>query len=181
MLPTKKVVSLSLALFSFTFLNAQIEVAHLAFKGFSATGFGGFLNVAVPVTEGNSITAEAGFYSFKKDDDLTVIVPFLLGYRYTLNGSGTGLYIEPTAGYTIGGSDIQKTNQFNSPIVVDGKFAEQKVVGVTSGIGTGYIFPGSLAFNIGMRYQHVFVSKDPALNLFSLRISHSFSFGRRDD
>lgn len=181
MLSGKKVISLSFALFFFTFLHAQIEVAHLTFKGFSATGFGGFLNVAVPVTEGNSITAEAGFYSFKKDEDLTVLIPFLLGYRYTLNGSGAGLYIEPTAGYTIGGTDRTKTDAVNSPIMVDGKYVEQKVAGVTTGIGTGYIFPGSLAFNIGLRYQHVFVSKDPALNLFSLRVSHSFSFRRRED
>lgn len=155
-------------------------MAHLTFKGFSTTGFGGFLNVAIPITEGNSITTEAGFYSFRKDDDLTVLVPFLLGYRYTLNGSGTGFYMEPTAGYTIGGTDRQKTDQFNSPIIVDGKYAEQKVAGVTTGAGTGYIFPGRVAFNIGLRYQHVFVSKDPGLNLFSLRISHTISLRRRD-
>lgn len=177
----RKLVLVAFSLFSFTFLNAQIEVAHITSKGFSATGFGGFLNIAVPVTEGNSITAEAGFYSFRQDDDHVALVPFLLGYRYTLNGSGTGLYIEPSAGYTIGGTDIQKTDQLNSPILINGKWAEQTAEGVTAGLGTGYIFPGKLAFNLGLRYQHVFVSKDPTLNIFSLRLSHSFSLRRREE
>ena len=181
MLLIKKTVLLSFALFLFTFLNAQIEVAHLASKGFSSTGFGGFLNIGIPVTEGNSVTAEAGVYSFKQDDEQTILVPLLLGYRYTLNGSGAGFYIEPTAGYTIGGSDRQKMNEVNSPIIVDGKYVNQNVSGVTTGIGTGYIFPGRIAFNLGLRYQHVFVSKDPGLNLFSFRISHTISFRRRED
>lgn len=169
------------SLFFCNFLKAQIEVAHLTSKGFSATGFGGFLNLAVPVTEGNSITAEAGVYTFSHDDDHLVLIPFLLGYRHTLDGSGAGIYIEPMAGYSIGATDIQKATETGSPIVIDGKYAEQKAAGVTAGIGTGYIFPGRLAFNIGLRYQHIFVSKDPTLNLFSLRLSHSFSFGRREE
>jgi len=181
MLLRKKVVVLSFALLFFSFLHAQIEVAHLASKGISSTGLGGFLNVAIPVTEGNALTAEAGFYSFKQNDDGIILVPLLLGYRYTINGSGSGLYIEPTAGYTIGATDIQKINENGSSVVVDGKYAEQKVAGVTAGMGAGYIFPGSLAFNIGLRYEHVLVAKDPSLNLFSLRVSHSFSFRRRED
>ena len=180
MLLRKKIVLLSFTMVFFTFLNAQIEVSHLTSKGYSSTGFGGFLNFAIPVTEGNSVTAEVGLYSFKHDDDGVLLVPVLLGYRYTFNGSGTGLYIEPTAGYTIGATDIQKIDEAGFPVIADGKYAEQKASGVTAGAGTGYIFPGRVAFNIGLRYQHVFVSKDPGLNLFSLRISHTISLRRRD-
>ncbi len=162
MLLRKKIVLLSFTMVFFTFLNAQIEVSHLTSKGYSSTGFGGFLNFAI------------------HDDDGVLLVPVLLGYRYTFNGSGTGLYIEPTAGYTIGATDIQKIDEAGFPVIADGKYAEQKASGVTAGAGTGYIFPGRVAFNIGLRYQHVFVSKDPGLNLFSLRISHTISLRRRD-
>lgn len=177
----RRLIVMSLFLFSCTLLNAQIEVAHLNTKGFSATGFGAFLNLSVPVTEGNSITAEAGFYDFRKQGNEIVLVPFLAGYRYTFDGSGSGLYVEPTIGYTIGGTDIQKANELGSPIVINGKYVEQKASGITTGAGTGYIFPGRFAFNVGLRYQHVFVSGDPSLNMFSLRISHTISFGRRDE
>lgn len=171
-----------LSFFVCSILNAQIEVAHLTSKDFSATGFGAFLNFGIPVSEGSSITAEAGFYVFKQEDDQLALVPFLLGYRYTLNGAGTGMYVEPTAGYSIGATNIQKYNEVGSPIPDgNGEWLEQQAKGPTAGIGTGYIFSGRVAFNIGLRYQHVFVSGDHALNMFSLRLSHPLSFGRRDD
>ncbi|WP_018615542.1 outer membrane beta-barrel protein [Segetibacter koreensis] len=173
----KKFLLVVFSLFFFTYSKAQIEVAHLTSKGFSATGFGGFLNVAIPVTEGSSVTAEAGYYSFKDkpNENQVLLVPFLLGYRYTLNGSGSGFYFEPTAGYSIGATDIQKD------VVIDGKFAEQKAGGITTGLGTGYIFPGRIAFNLGLQYKRVFVAGDPALNVFSFRISHSLSYRKRED
>ncbi|MGI8634127.1 MAG: hypothetical protein ACR2KZ_01860, partial [Segetibacter sp.] len=86
----KKVLVLSFALLFFNLLNAQIEVAHLNSKGFASTGLGGFLNVAIPATEGNSITAGAGFYNFKNNNHQVVLIPLLLGYRYTLDGTGRG-------------------------------------------------------------------------------------------
>ena len=180
---TRKLVLLCLSLMFCTFLNAQIEVAHLKSKDFSSTGFGAFLNFSIPVSEGNAVTAEAGFYNFKsKDDDHIALVPFLLGFRYTLDGTGTGFYVEPHAGYTIGGSDIQKYNEVGTPIYDEnGSPVEQKVKGVNAGISGGYIIPGSFSLNIALRYQHVFVSKDPTLNIFALRLSYPFSFGRRDD
>lgn len=163
---------------------SQIEVARLSFKGFSAFGFGGFLNFAVPVSEGSSITAEAGFYIFKNDDDEAVaLVPLLLGYRYSFNQTGTGFYVEPTLGYTIGASDVAKYDENGSLIPnPDGTgWLEYQAKGMTAGLGTGYIIPGRFALNIGLRYQRVFVSKDPGLNMFSLRLSHPITFGRRSE
>jgi hypothetical protein len=181
MTATRKLTTLFLSFFVCTCLNAQVEVAHLGTKGFSALGFGAFLNFAVPVSEGSSIAAEAGFYYFKSNNNNIALVPFLLGYRYTLDATGTGFYVEPDAGYTTGGSDIEKTNQYGSPIPDgNGGWLNQKVKGPTAGIGAGYIFPGNFAFNIGLRYQHVFVSGDPTLNMFSLRLSHTISFRRKE-
>src|SRR5687768_2760921 len=159
-------------LFSHLTVHAQIEVAHLNSKGFSATGFGAFLNFAVPVSEYGSISAEAGFYYFKKDDNNVALVPLLLGYRHMLQEPDAGFYIEPNAGYNIGATDIHKHNENGNPLYnPDGTRLEQQVKGATAGLGVGYIFPGSFSFNIGLRYQRVFVSDDPALNLFSLRLS----------
>jgi hypothetical protein len=44
----------------------------------------------------------------------------------------------------------------------------------------GSIIPVSFALNIGIRYQRVFVSSDPALNLFSLRLSYPLTFRKKD-
>jgi len=58
-----------------------------------------------------------------------------------------------------------------------------KANGITSGVGFGYLFQpaGRLVFNLGVRYIHVFTGGDPQSNVFSLRLSHSFSFRKRDN
>jgi hypothetical protein len=150
--------------------NAQLEVAHLSMKGFSAIGLGGFLNVGIPISEGASVTGELGLYSFKHSGNQVLLFPILLGYRHTINNTGSGIYLEPVLGYTIGATDITKSG-----------YGEQKASGVTAGIGTGYIFPGRISFNLGLCYKHIFISSNPSPNIFSLRVSHSFSLGRRDD
>lgn len=176
---TARLLILSLVFISIR-ANAQIEVAHLSSKGFSATGFGAFLNFAVPVSEYGSISAEAGFYYFKKDDNNVALVPLLLGYRHMLQEPDAGFYIEPNAGYNIGATDIQKRDAGGNLVYGTDRILEQQVKGATAGLGVGYIFPGSFSFNIGLRYQRVFVSNDPSLNLFSLRLSHPLSFRRRE-
>ena len=136
----------------------------------------------MPVTEYGAVSAEAGFYYFKKGDKNVALVPFLLGYRYMLQDPEAGFYVEPNAGYNIGGSDIQKYDE-NGNVVFDpvtGNLIDQQVKGFTTGLGAGYIFSGTFAFNLGLRYQRVFVSGDPSLNLYSLRISHPISFKRRE-
>jgi len=165
-------------------LRAQLEVAHLERKDFSATTLGGFLNIGIPVSDAADVTAEFGVYAFSAHDNSVVIVPILAGYRYTLDQSGSGFYIEPFAGYTIGATDISKTDK-NGNLMYDnsGREMEQKAQGITSGAGFGYLFQpaGRLVFNLGIRYLHVFSGGDPQPNMFSLRLSHSFSFGRRTE
>lgn len=177
-------ITFLLLLISHSTVQGQVEVARLSTKGYSAIGFGAFLNFAVPVSEGSSITAEAGFYSFKNDDDEGVLlVPLLVGYRYTFNKTSTGLYIEPMLGYSLGASDIAKYDENDAliPNATGDGWLEQQAKGPTAGVGTGYILQGSFPLNIGLRYQRVFVSKDPGLNMFSLRLSYPIRFGRRSE
>ena len=163
MLFKKQFFVLYFLLFSFNFCNAQIEVAHVSTKNFSAIGFGGFLNFSVPVSEADYVTIEGGIQYFKdKNTNELGLVPVLAGYRYTLDHSGTGFYIEPNAGYTFSVSDF---------VNVDG---------ASAGIGVGYLIDlGNIPFNFGLRYEHIF--GNPTTNVFSLRISHSFGFGRREN
>jgi hypothetical protein len=171
---------LALALITSSHLgNAQVEVSHLRTKNFSSTGFGAFLHFDIPVSEADYITAEAGFGLFRKNDQNVGIAPMLLGYRHTLDRSGTGFYIEPAVGYTFGGSDIFKYDKDGSPIYdVDGSQLEQKVKGLTAGIGTGYMLP-SIPVNIGAAYKFVKVSGDPSMHLFSIRLSYALMIGNR--
>src|SRR5688572_8125902 len=97
-------------LFGFS-ANAQLEGAYINLKTFKAFGFGGHLNFKFPVTESGSLTTEVGLYYFKKDESHVAVAPVLLGYQHTINGTGTGLFIEPLAGYTFGGTDITKVDE----------------------------------------------------------------------
>ena len=176
---------------------AQIEVArlmtktivpdgfgHLVSQNLSATGFGAFLNLGFSVREAGSVSAEGGFYYFKIDDNNIAIAPVLIGYRQVFTGNDYGFYLEPLAGYTFGGTDLQKSNALGNPLYQsNGNQLDQKVAGATTGIGFGYLFQpsGRIRFNLGIRYEHTFVTGDPSLNIFSIRLSHAFSFGRRDD
>lgn len=164
-----KFVFLFFAIISFTFCHAQIEVAHVSSKEFKSTGFGGFLNFSFPISDGkNYVIAEGGFQYFKADIDNLLFIPCVAGFRYTLNQSGTGFYVEPNAGYTFGAGDLQKHTQ-------------DKLSGIATGVGIGYLFQptGIIQFNISARYEHCF--SNIATNTFSFRISHAFSFGRRRD
>jgi hypothetical protein len=162
--------------------HAQIEVARVSVKNFKAIGFGGFLNFSLPVSEANYVTAEGGLQYFKnKADEDLALAPVLLGYRYTLSQTGSGLYVEPNAGYCFGASSIGKYNAAGSPIAENGQWAVEKVAGPVAGISVGYLFEpsGRIQFNIGLRYQHTFA--DASANVFAFRISHAFSFRRRED
>jgi len=163
-------------------LKAQLEVAHLSSKGTSANGFGAFLHVGIPVSQGGEVTGEAAFYTFTDHEKHLGMAPFFVGYRHTFDGSGAGWYTEPAAGYTIGATDIQKTDA-NGNLLYDnsGKEIDQKLSGPIAGLTLGYIIPSAtIPINFGLRYQHLFVTGgDPAQNMYSLRISWSLSAGRK--
>jgi opacity protein-like surface antigen len=178
--------------------SAQIEVAHLITKtavptGFGAltnqnvsiTGFGSFLNFGIVVNETSAIIIEGGIYVFSQDDNHFYMGPCLVGFRQLLTqNEDYGWYLEPVLGYTFGDTDIQKSNNNGNPLYqTDGNPLNQKVAGPTTGLGFGYLFQpsGRIRFNIGLRFEHSFVNGDPATNIVALRISHAFSFGRRED
>jgi hypothetical protein len=177
----KKLLILAICVSASATLHAQLEVAQLFTKGQSTTGFGANLHVGFPVSKGNEISVEAGLYYFAPSQSHLIFVPFLAGYRHTLNGSGTGFYVEPFAGYSIGATDIQKVDANGNPLYnADGSEIDEKVSGATAGLGFGYILPNpKLPLNFGLRFEHVFVSGDPSPNILAFRISWSVLTARR--
>ena len=166
------------------YAQAQVEGAYVDMKTFKAFGFGGHLNFKFPITEAGSLTTEAGIYMFKFEDRNAAVIPLLLGYQHTLDGSGMGFFIEPLAGYTIGGTDWDREDENGNTIytVVDdiATTQNQKVKGITAGLATGYIFNGRTPITIGLRYDRVFVAGDPAVNLFGLRVTWPLFGGRKE-
>ena len=164
--------------FSGVSANAQLEAVHLSGSGFSGFGFGVFLNVGYPVTRGDVITSEgsAGFF-----DQVLTAVPLAMGYRHTFSGKGYGLYIEPQFGYTFVVTDIQQADSSSKslPVNAKGGNSQPSLSGLTAALGFGYIFPGKLALNLGFRYEHIFVTGDPQMNVLSLRFTHTIICGRR--
>lgn len=176
----KKILFLLLLVCGFRYGFAQVEVSHVSAKDFKAIGFSGFLNFALPVSEANYLTVEGGLQYFATEAESMGLFPVLLGYRYTLDQSGWGLYAEPFGGYSFGGSTMYVYDN-NSPVAdAEGNFIYEKVAGPTAGVGLGYLFePGrSVQFNVALRYSHTFAPA--AANMFALRLSHAFSFRRRD-
>ena len=156
-------------LFACSRLDAQIEIAKLIGKNSSdyKLGYGAFLQFAFPVTETSDITAEAGLlFWFLKDDsgDGMAVFPAKAGYRYCINGRGTGIYVQPQVGYTIYG--VQSNTKFN---------------GFTWSAGAGYLFEpsGRIQFDLGIRYESI-VFQGSSVNYIGLRLSHNFSLGKRN-
>jgi len=175
----KKLFLLSITLFIYCAANAQVEVARLSSKNFSATGFGGFINISIPIADANSGIVEGGVYVFSNNGSHEAVAPLLIGFRHLLTDADNGFYFEPVAGYTFGATDIQETDANGNVLTKpDGSELDRKVAGVNAGMGFGYLFEpsGRIRFNISLRYEHTFVMHDPGLNIIALRISHSFSF-----
>lgn len=165
-----------------TNLHAQIEVAHLATKGMSSTGFGTFINGAIPIGQGDDISLEAGLYYFAPSQSHLAFIPLLAGYRHTFDHSGAGFYAEPFAGYSIGATDIPQTDANGNTLYnSDGSEKDVKLSGLTAGLGFGYIIPSpTVPINFGLRYEHIFVSNSgPSQSVFALRISWALLAGKR--
>jgi len=169
----KKLLFVLLVLSSCKTSTAQIEIDQLSFNGFKAFGFGGLLNFAFAVNDADYITTEIGFSGFSSNGNNVLTAPLLAGYRYTIDRSGMGFYLEPNAGYGFAATDIELPD-------AQGNYSDAKIAGAATGLTIGYLFPPSswIQFNVGVRYEHIFGS-DFAPNIFSLRITHAFTFGRR--
>jgi len=152
----------------------QIEVDHLKVRDYNKTSFGGFLNFSIPKGESDYYTMEFGIQYFDDESgDYLGLIPVIFGYRYTLNRTGYGLYIEPDAGYSFGGSTFTNHDQYGNSTT------EIRPAGPTAGISFGYLLSLSgVNFDFAVKYQRGF-GKDPT-NVFSFRLSHSFSFRRKN-
>lgn len=175
----KKFLSFIILLFILVKSNAQIEVSKLIGKNSSdyKIGYGGFLKFSYPVSDGDDVSLETGVHIFF-DKDYSEYgmadVPLKVGYRYTLNRAGTGFYVEPQLGYNIYG-----VNSYYDQI--NYKDVDEKFHGIILSGGVGYLFqPGIVQFDLGIRYESVMYN-GKSLNYVSFRLTHNFSFKKRDD
>jgi hypothetical protein len=158
--------------------NAQAELAQVINKNNSATGLGVYLHFGFPIKKSSEVTGEFGFYYFAPQPNHMLMFPMLAGYRYILNGTRSGIYLEPQAGYSFGTSDIHKTDGNGNLIYQNDETVDQKVSGMTGAMTVGYLFP-KMPLQLGVRFAHIFVSGDPTQSIISFRASYVVSFGRR--
>jgi hypothetical protein len=159
--------------------NAQIGAMKLVgnnTKDYSI-GFGAFIKAGIPVSEGADVTLEIGadifFMSGYGTEYGTVMCPLKAGYRYTLNGTGQGFYIEPQVGYNlVGVTSLPDEN---------GNTVNLSYHGIVLAAGTGYLFTiGRIPFDVNLRYETV-IAHGGSNNLISLGISRYFSFKKREE
>ena len=181
MLLKKHFFILGIFLLSSVFCAAQIEVVYARAKDFSGVGFGAFLNFGIPVTEGNALTLEGGLQYVGQIGDGLITLPVLVGYRFTFDQTGTGFYVEPHGGYNFGVSDIAKYTENGAPVYENGEQVYWKIKGPMVGLGLGYLFEpsGRIQFNVALRYE--FILGEAKTQTFGFRISHAFSFGKREE
>lgn len=159
-------------------LNAQIQVLKLVGKeGKNYTvGFGALLKFAFPVSEADNLSLEGGINYFLEKGGGSygmTVVPVKLGYRYTLDRSSAGFYVEPQAGYNVFGERLVYDNY---------DYVEQKFNGIIGSVIVGYLFqPGrKIQFDLGGYYENIFLKGD-RIGYIGLRLTSTFGFGRRDE
>jgi hypothetical protein len=173
---SKGMLTLSLLFFFIIPANAQLGVMKLVGNGTKnyQLGFGAFIKAGVPVSDASNVTLEIGadFFPSKDAGEGTAMCPLKAGYRYTLNGTGEGFYVEPQVGYNIYG--------VTSLLDDNGQNVDLKYHGVIFAAGAGYLFSiSNIPFDVNLRYETV-IAHGGSNNLVSLGITKSFRFGRRD-
>ena len=165
-----KNIFLGIFLFVSFKLNAQIQFSKIVGKSSKdyGVGKGGFLKFSHPISEASDVTLELGANVFSLKDDPAygwALIPIKAGYRYTLNRTGTGFYIEPQVGYNVYGIDPD----------------DMKYTGLILAAGAGYLFKpiGKIKFDLGILFESA-MHKGGPLNYLSVRLSHNFSIGGRD-
>jgi hypothetical protein len=175
----KGTFAISILLFSIMQVHAQLGVMKLVGKNSSnyAIGFGAFIKGGYPVSEGSDVTLEIGANIFFLNDgygtaDGTIMCPLKVGYRYTFDGTGSGFYVEPQAGFNLVG--------ITSLHDADGQQVNLKYHGVVFAAGTGYLFTiWHAPFDLNLRYETV-IAHGGSNNFISLGISRFISFRKRD-
>ena len=155
--------------------KAQVSAMKLIGKNTEdySLGFGAYIKMGVATSEAADITVELGadIFSIKGTSYRygTVLCPLKAGYRYTLNGTGQGLYIEPQAGYNLVG--------VTSTIDEYGQDINLKYHGVVLAVGTGYLFTIlDTPFDLNLRYEKV-IANGSSNNMISLGLTRAIFFG----
>jgi hypothetical protein len=173
----KEFLATFLLSFLITQANAQLGVMKLVGKDTKNynLGFGGYIKTGFPASDGSDFTLELGADIFLSNDGSgngTVMCPLKAGYRYTFNGTGQGLYVEPQLGFNLYGVTLLEDK--------NGEEVNLKYHGVIFAAGTGYLFSlWDTPFDINLRYETV-IAHGGSNNLICLGLSKSFSFGKRD-
>ena len=111
---SKRLLATLLLVFFIIQVNAQLGAMKLVGNGTEdyKMGFGAFIKTGFPVLEGSDLTLEIGADIFPLDDRYgTIMCPLKAGYRYTLNGTGKGFYVEPQVGFNVYGiTSLQDKN-----------------------------------------------------------------------
>ncbi len=167
----------SILFFIVTTGKAQLGVMKMVGKNTKnySLGFGGFIKGIFTVSQASDVTLEVGANIFILNDggggDGTALVPIKAGYRYSLNGTGRGLYVEPQVGYNIYGV---------TSIYADGATKNFKFHGVVLAAGTGYLFyVGNTPLDLNLRYETI-IDHGGSDNYLSLGLSFYLHFGKRD-
>lgn len=173
----KGLLAAFMLLFAIRHTNAQIGAMKMVGNNTKdyKLGFGAFIKGSVPVSDAADATLEIGVDVFPSKDagEGTAMCPLKVDYRYTLNGTGEGFYLEPQAGYNIYG--------VTSMLDDEGNNVDLKYHGLILAAGAGYLFSiGNVPFEMNLRYETV-IAHGGSNNLVSLGITKSFSFGRRDN
>lgn len=115
--------------------------------------FGAFIKAGFPVNEASDFTIEGGVNIFVLNDAYgsgsgTIMCPLKVGYRYTLNQTGQGLYVEPQAGFNVYG--VTSLHDEN------GRPVDLTYHGVVLAAGAGYLFTIlNQPFDLNLRYETV--------------------------
>jgi hypothetical protein len=169
----RKITTLCFLVLFVSEIHAQIEVSTMLgkYKTHHSFGYGLFLNLGKQVTDAGYATIDVSATIFPDigsgGDYGIAVIPVMLGYKHTLNGSGVGFYVQPQAGYCITGA-------------ISNEYIDEKVHGFAWAGTLGYLFnPGNkFQFDLGLRYESV-LHTSGSINFLALRLAHSFLFGRR--
>lgn len=174
----KRLFTAFILLFLLIQAKAQIGAKKLVGPGTKdySLGFGAFIKMGVPVSDGDDVTLEGGVDIFPLKgyglDYGTIMTPLKLGYRYTLDRTGQGFYVEPQLGYNVYGLSALPDDNGND--------VELKYHGIVLAAGAGYLFTvGGSPVDLNLRYETV-IAHGGSNNSISLGISRYFSFGKRN-
>lgn len=161
--------------------NAQIEVLTVLNpkpESKYIVGFGAMLRVGFPVREAaDEVTVEVGAKYVPEIEYPeaygVVYIPVKVGYRYTLDRSGSGFYTEPQLGYSFYGARSYQN--------MDGADVDEIIKGPVSGLSFGYLFPSEkvVQIDLSFRYENVFY-KQGSVHTIGLRLNSKFRFRNRE-